>query len=272
VSGRVIGPVRGDGMGGGDPTALGLPRAAAAALEASGFNLAGCLGIAAYDEIAPAGWRSERLLPAAGSAILLGTGGRALGHALDAAPEPADAQNPVDSFTLKTVAVLVEALRDAGHETRSFSYAELRGSDGALSDSGEFISMIALAGRAGLGVTGRLGILLHPEYGPWFAVRVLLLSTLVLRETAMDASFDPCAGCPKPCADACLGAAFPQGALDVGLCFDARERVSACQSSCAARRACVLGVEHGYEPKQEAYFMRRARESARSWRAKAAID
>jgi hypothetical protein len=248
------------------PAALGLPGKAAGALESAGFNLAGCIAAEAYDAIVPAGWRSDLLLPGARSAILLGTGGRALERAMQVAREPVDPDDPVDRFVGRAVSALVAALCAAGHETRSFSYAERRASDGAPSDAGSFVSMVALARAAGLGVTGRLGILLNPEYGPWFAVRVLLLSGLELQATVPDPEFDPCTGCPAPCADACLGGAFPRGNLDLPLCFDARERIEACGTGCASRRACVLGQGHVYGAEREAYFSRRTLESARRWR------
>src|SRR5205085_9114313 len=65
------------------------------------------------------------------------------------------------------------------------------------------IQRIGLA--AGLPPPGPLGLQVHPEYGPWWAYRALvLLGCEVDEEPPLPA---PCLGCPAPCVAACPGQA-----------------------------------------------------------------
>jgi epoxyqueuosine reductase QueG len=126
------------------------------------------------------------------------------------------------------------------------------------SRDGAFADFVALGREAGLGVGGRLGMLLHPEYGPWVSLRAALLSARDLPPDAPLAGFDPCTGCAAPCADACPGAAVPPEGFSVSRCAVARAREPACRLRCDARRACVVGPFHAYDAAAEAHHMSRA--------------
>ena len=67
--------------------------------------------------------------------------------------------------------------------------------------------------------------------------------------------FDPCTGCPAPCAAACPGQAPTPAGFRLDRCVAARAREPGCVASCAARRACVLGPEHAYLPEALAHHM-----------------
>ena len=121
---------------------------------------------------------------------------------------------------------------------------------------GGFADFVALGRAAGLGAPGRLGLLLHPVYGPWLSIRAVLLCALRLEPTPPLAAFDPCSGCPAPCAAACPGAALSGPRFDVAACAATRRREPGCQLRCDARRACVLGPEHAYSGEAEAHHMR----------------
>ena len=57
--------------------------------------------------------------------------------------------------------------------------------------------------RAGLGVYGRFGICIHPEYGCYFRVGVLLTDAQLTPTKGVDlTNFNPCEGCSL-CADVC---------------------------------------------------------------------
>jgi epoxyqueuosine reductase QueG len=243
----------------------GLPPAAAEQLVSAGFNVAGSLAMDRYDALVTEGWRSALQLPGARTVIVLGCGGRAFERAFAAAPEAADPENPVDRYTARVVGDVARLLRDSGHETRALYYWDRLAASGAPAADGAFADMVALGRAAGLGEPGRLRVLLHPTFGPWFSLRALLLTRLRSHATEeTPPCFDPCSGCPAPCADACLGSALAAGPLDLATCTATRLAVTECETSCAARHACVIGREHAYGSEAEAHYMRASFTSASS--------
>ena len=222
-------------------------------LTQAGLNVAGVLDAARYDAQVPPGWRTERLLPAARSAIVLASGGSELGHAIDAAPGERHPKHPVDDFTRRAVGRVVQTLTESGWQSRALHYTDLIDASGRPSEAGTYADFISLAQAAGIGVPSRLRLLLHPVFGPWIAIRSLLLSELQLRPSEPLEGFDPCDGCTQ-CIGGCPASAFRDGKLDTAACSPARLRDVACEVGCAARRACVIGSEHVYEPHWEAHF------------------
>jgi epoxyqueuosine reductase QueG len=102
-------------------------------------------------------------------------------------------------------------------------------------------------------------MLVHPVYGPWLSLRALLLSSWPVPASGPRAGFDPCTGCPAPCADACHGAAVVPAGFSVPRCAAARRReATPCALRCDARHACVLGREHAYLEAAESHSMGRA--------------
>ncbi len=219
-----------------DPTQLGF----APELSGAGVNLAGVLPIDAYDERVPSGWRSAALLPSARSAVVLATGGPAFFRAFRQSPEAGESIDPLDRFLVRVVeaAIRGEPAAVAGY------YFERR--DG-------FADFVGLARASGLGVPSRLGILIHPEFGPWLAIRALILTERVLAPTHGAPGFDPCSGCPAPCASACPGYALHAPSFDLSRCTAHSRQDPACQVGCAARRACPVGARYHYEVDGEAH-------------------
>lgn len=223
-------------QGSADLRALGLDPG----LAEAGVNLAGVLTIGAYDERVPSGWRSAALLPSARSAVVLATGGPAFFRAFRESPDAQEPIDPLDRFLVRVVeaAVRAEPAAVAGY------YFERRGG---------FADFMELARVCGLGVPSRLGILIHPEFGPWLAIRALILTERLLAATQGDSGFEPCSGCPAPCAGACPGDALHAAVFDLPRCAAHSERDPACQLGCAARRACPVGAPHRYDPDAEAH-------------------
>jgi hypothetical protein len=214
-------------------------------LSEAGLNLFGVLSIARYDALVPAAWRAAAELPSARSAVLLAAAGRSLFAALGLAPEAGLAHDPLDHYTRRVVEAAVEPL--AGRALFAF---ERRGE--------RYADFVALGRAAGLGAPSRLGLLLHPEYGPWMSLRALILLPLALPETPPCDDFEPCSGCPAPCSEACPGAALTAAGFEIDRCAATRRRVPGCALKCDARRSCVLGSEHRYEDSAEAHHMRHA--------------
>jgi epoxyqueuosine reductase QueG len=244
--------------GGALPSAYGLPREAASDLIVGGFNVAGVLSARVYDERVSSGWSTAQQLPAARSVVVLGCGGTAFEKALAQAPERGHPVHPVDGFTRRVVKTAARRMRAKGLEARALFYWERITRSPTDAGPGEFADFAALAEAAGLGAPGRLRILLHPHFGPWLAIRALLMTSAHLAPTAPAPGFAPCEHCPAPCADACPAGAIDEAGLDMETCFDARRGLTACAESCAARHACVIGPEHAYGPGADRHYMRTA--------------
>lgn len=222
-----------------------LPADIPQGLRAAGLNLLGCLSRPRYDALVPEAWRAERLLPVARSVLVVASGGRALFAAFRRSPEAQREPDPLDAFTRRVVEAAAEQL---GGPWRALFAHERRG--------GVFADFVALGRAAGLGEPSRLGLLLHPVYGPWLSIRALILTPRQRPETPPLADFAPCRGCPAPCGAACPGGAVAPAGFDVTACVATRRREPACGSRCAARRACVVGPQHAYTAQAEALHMR----------------
>lgn len=214
-------------------------------LEAAGLGLRGCLSQQRYDALVPGAWRSAALLPEARAALVLAAGGRALFEAFRASPEFGRGADPLDAYTRRVVEAA--AARLAAPSRALFAF-ERRG--------GRFADFVALGRAAGLGAPSRLGLLLHPVYGPWLSIRAVVLTATRLAESRPLAGFDPCRGCPAPCARACHGTALAAARFDARACAATRGSDPGCRLRCDARRACLVGPEHAYAPDAEAHHMR----------------
>jgi hypothetical protein len=218
-----------------------------AALDAAGLNLRGALSAARYDALVPGAWRTSALLPDARTALVVGSGGRALWSALRAAPEFDAVSDPVDTYTARVLDALAGDLSGAGHPSRVLYPLERRG--------GAWADFVALAREAGLGASSRLGLLIHPTYGPWLSIRAVLLTAAECPVGAPLHGFEPCVGCAAPCAEACPGGAISPEGISARVCYQTQRTEPACALRCNARRACVVGVEHAYAAEAEAHHM-----------------
>lgn len=219
-------------------------------LEGNGFNLSGVLPVADYDARVPAVWRSAAWLPGARSAVLLGCGGSALFRAARGSGDWSDGPDPVDRFTRKGLERQRDAWQAAGAATACALYCDQRDQAGRA----VFADFSALAVACGLGVPSRLRILLHPRFGPWWSIRGLLLTESAFEPTPTR-DWEPCRGCPAPCAQACPGERVVlESGFDIDACFQTRARRSDCRTACAARGHCVVGLDHRYDRDVEQYF------------------
>jgi hypothetical protein len=186
------------------------------ALAPFGLNLIGVATPAAYDALVPVGHRFGDHAPA-GAIVVIGNGGGALWSAYRAHlghhPELADHEHPLDTFTaaVLTAHALPIAERLGLRPTLRLPFRETTPP----------LSFMHLAEAAGLGRRGLLGVLLHPEFGPWMALRGALLVDEAAPTARPAAGFDPCTSCrERPCVAACPGdaVAHPDG-WDVPRCI-----------------------------------------------------
>ena len=192
--------------------------------------------------------RLGQLLPGARSAILIGSGGREFFDRFVAETLPGDgAPNPLDRFTRETIERIVRETLARSRVGQRVLFPFRVESDT------EVIPFQRLGRAAGLGAPGPLGLQIHPEYGPWWAYRALL----VLDEEAPPVApvGDGCDGCDAPCVEACPAHAVQVTGFIVDACHARRLTAPACHLSCAARIRCVRGPQHRYSEGQLAFFM-----------------
>jgi hypothetical protein len=105
-----------------------------------------------------------------------------------------------------------------------------------------------------------IGILIHPEYGLWHALRGALLYRDRLDLPAIAAQESPCDRCAtKPCLSTCPVGAFRQSGYDVVSCRSYLRTLSGqpCMiQGCQARLACPVGREHAYRGGLAQHLMR----------------
>lgn len=222
-----------------------------------GLNLVGTTSPAAYDALAPA---SHHLgAGVAGGIVVIGNGGGRFWSAYRAYvtdhPDHAALPHPLDAFTAEVLTM------------HAVPVAERLGLRPALRlpfvATTPPLSFVHLAEAAGLGRRGLLGVLLHPEFGPWMALRGALLVDAAPVAPRPAAGFDPCPACrERPCLAACPGAAvsYPHG-WNVPGCIDFRVQRgdhNPCADRCHARVACVYGRAHVYPADALAHHQTRA--------------
>jgi epoxyqueuosine reductase len=156
-----------------------------------------------------------------------------------------------------------DALRDApAHGGRWVRFASDAPEHGDPTAPVPNLDARALAHAAGLGTPGRLGILMHPDAGPWLALRAAWFTTDALAPTGPLPGPAPCATCAAPCADACPAGALDGGAWDVARCVAWRTGettgMPGCPDTCAARSACPEGATYRYSDAQHAHHHREA--------------
>jgi len=223
-----------------------------AALAPAGLNLVGVARPADYDAQVPAERALARLVPEAQSVVVVGNGGGAFWQAFRAAcvraPERARVADPLDAFTREVVTAAVRGLGVGGRLVFPFEFDTVP------------VSFMTLAACAGLGAPSLLGVLVHPTWGPWMALRAAWFPPLGLAAPRPAAGFDPCPTCARPCIAACPGAALSPAGWDVPRCVAHRlaPHGDDCARGCHARLACVVGPEHRYPADALAHHQGRA--------------
>ncbi len=201
------------------------------ALAGTGVEVVGSCGVGPYDESAPPELRSTALLPGARGVVVVGSAGPALWRSFrarrDTPPELRSSEHPYDAFVAEVLAVADRALTADGVGFVRFE---------AAFNSPVRVSFLALAGLAGLGAPGPFGLLIHPEHGPWWALRG---AWLVDREvTPPHAVASPCGGCHAPC----VGGWANAGGIAL--------------ASAETRGRCVVGQDSRYDDDQIAFHYR----------------
>src|SRR5579859_773606 len=198
------------------------------ALQGTGIELVASCGAPAYDACAPEALQSRVWLRGARGVIVAGSAGRSLWRGFVARmqerPELWSSAHPYDEFVAGLLARADEALEKAAVRFRRFEAgfrAQVR------------VDFVALARLVGLGSLGPFGLLIHPQHGPWWALRGAWIV-----DAAVDGALDagtPCAGCSAPC----IGGWRNAGGIG--------------QATAEVRARCVVGQESRYDDDQIAY-------------------
>jgi hypothetical protein len=224
------------------------------ALVPHGLNLIGATTPDAYDAGVPAQHALGRLAPETRGVIVIGNGGGAFWAAFQAYcgdhAGHASTPDPLDAFTRH---VVEEAARPLAGPFVRFLYP-FRFPD-------DPVSFMRLAECAGLGRLSLTGVLVHPVFGPWIALRAAILVPDELNAARPADGFDPCPTCTeRACITACPAGAVGPAGWDIPRCAAHRlgER-DGCAGRCEARFDCVIGREHRYPADALAYHQGRAR-------------
>jgi epoxyqueuosine reductase QueG len=208
------------------------------ALKGSGIEAIASCGAVAYDACAPEPLRSRVWLRGARGVVVAGSAGPALWRGFRARmqerPELWASAHPYDEFVGALLARADQALREAGVRFRRFE---------AAFGAPVRVDFVALGRLVGMGSPGPFGLLIHPEHGPWWALRGAWIV-----DAAVDAPIEPrqpCAGCSAPCVGGWSQAA---GIL---------------QATAEVRGRCVIGQASRYDDDQVAYHYDRAATAAR---------
>jgi hypothetical protein len=204
-------------------------------LAEGGVNLVASVEADAWDAAGPPpGFAAGELLPGARALIVAGSAGGALWARFTAwlaeAPRArlADEAHPLDRYVAMVLDRADALLAAEGVRARRFEPTFL------FQPRIDFQRVVRLAR---LGCASPIGMVVHPEYGPWWAARGAWLVDRAIPATAPASTEGrPCAGCAAPCR-----AAIPAGAEG-----------TIAAATRAAREACVLGA-HRYSDEQLTY-------------------
>jgi hypothetical protein len=129
------------------------------------------------------------------------------------------------------------------------------------------VSFMALGECAGLGRRSLLGVLIHPVFGPWIALRAAIVLPVAVEGPRPADGFDPCPGCvERSCMAACPAGAVGTAGWDVPRCAAHRLSTDGCEPRCHARFDCVIGRDHRYPADALAYHQARAKPSLARFR------
>jgi hypothetical protein len=211
-------------------------------------HLSALLGVHGLE---PSGWFSieagdfpadNEAASAGSTALLIGNHGRDMWEAFRQSPEYRDgAPHPMDRWTRRIVeACLPQLGRPA---TALFPFG------------GEVWPFQRFASRA-MGLrSSPLGLLIHPQYGLWHALRAAIVFPGLTSVTPVHAGPHPCDACAdKPCLSSCPVSAFSADGFAVAACRSWLATSPAAPDclghGCAARNACPVGQEWRYDEEQ----------------------
>ena len=229
-----------------------------AALAPYGLNLIGAASVAAYETSVPRQYHVTTLLPQAKTLIVIGNGGgdfwTAFRSYYEARPGYLRAhEHPLDDYTVEIIEQTLTPILGRSNAAYRYLYP--------FHFWREPVSFMHLARVAGIAGPSILGVVIHPEYGPWLALRAAILIDQELSATPVADGFDPCPSCTeRACISACPAQAISwEKGWDISACVRHRlKEASDCTDRCHARYDCVYGRAHRYPPDELHYHQQRS--------------
>jgi epoxyqueuosine reductase QueG len=229
-----------------------------AALAPYGLNLVGTTSVAAYDALVPVQYHVAPLLPQAQTVVVIGNGGSEFWTHFRTycTARPGylhERAHPLDDYTVAVIENALAPCLEQSHAVYRYLYP--------FRFWAEPVSFMHLAQAAGLAGPSILGVVIHPHYGPWLALRAALLIDQELYAPPVAAGFDPCPSCTeRTCISACPASAVSvENKWDIPACVHHRLKAeSDCVDRCYARYECVYGREHRYPPDELRYHQQRS--------------
>ena len=227
-----------------------------ATLAPYGLNLIGTAARATYESLVPVQYHVTSLLPQTQSIVVIGSGGGAFWagfrHYIDARPgyfqkhsHPRERAHPLDDYTVEVIKNSLTPLLQRSGAAYRYVYP--------FRFSTQPVSFMHLAQASGLAGPSILGIVIHPTYGPWMALRAAVLIDQKfdqqLASLPSAQGFDPCPSCTeRSCMKACpANVVSLEKGWDIPGCVQHRLTVTNdCIDYCHARYQCVYGREHRY--------------------------
>ena len=229
----------------------------ATTLAPYGLNLIGSAARATYESLVPAQYHVTSLLPQTQShqsIIVIGNGGGAFWTGFrdytDARPgyfqqHPQQHPHPLDEYTVEVIENSLTPLLQRSGAAYRYVYP--------FRFSTQPVSFMHLAQASGLAAPSILGIVIHPTYGPWIALRSAILIDQEFDQQLAGPSaaqgFDPCPSCSeRSCMKACPAKVVStEKGWDIPGCVQHRLTVTNdCMDYCHARYQCIYGREHRY--------------------------
>lgn len=223
-----------------------------------GLNLIGTTSVEVYEALVPARYAIRTLLPGARTVVVIGNGGGAFWHGFraycTARPEYLqEHEHPLDDYTVEVIENTLTPVFEGTQLRYRYLYP--------FRFWTHPVSFMHLAQAAGLAGPSILGVVIHPVYGPWIALRAAVLLTQELTIPPAAPGFDPCPTCrERACVTACpAGAVRATSGWDIPTCIQHRlHRSEDCVDSCHARYQCVYGREHRYPLDELRYHHQRS--------------
>lgn len=230
------------------------------ALVPFGFNLIGTTAVSVYEALVPPQYHVSSLLPGAKTLIVIGNGGGDFWSRFraycQAHPDYLhEREHPLDEYTVTTIETALTPLFQVQAANAAYRYLY------PFRFWTEPVSFMHLARAAGIAGPSILGVVIHPRYGPWMALRAAVLLDQEVSLPPQAPGFDPCPTChERACMTACpAGAVAPVTGWDIPTCIQHRLRAETdCVDYCRARYDCVYGREHRYPLDELQYHQRRS--------------
>ena len=186
------------------------------------------------------------------TALLFGNAGGAMWQRFSVSPEHGDGKpDPMNRWTSRV----------AGEALAQLTAGERRDIE-CLYPFGEPVWPFQRWAKRAMGLkSSPLGLLIHPQYGLWFALRaaIVLPPSEKPEDGGRQGKQHPCDDCSeKPCLSACPVGAYSNSGFNAAACRNhlaSGNEPDCMMLGCAARNACPVGTEWRYEDAQLQFHM-----------------